>query len=159
MTEFESGLAELKPQASALDRDALFFRAGQAAALRELDVRRRAWARWSWPVAFSGMTAIAATLLAMLLVRSTPNIVPSVATARPTDAATEELKPQAAPLVLADQKPQLESVAAYSRLRDDVLRRGIDAGMPPMTVPATSLTVAGEPLAYHAMLHRMLQDM
>lgn len=69
LTPFEASLAALAPRTAGLDREELFFRAGHAATLRDLGERRLSWTRWAWPAAFSAMTVIAATLLAMLCLR------------------------------------------------------------------------------------------
>lgn len=51
------------PRADRLQREEWMYRAGQASRDRR---------RWMWPTAFSAMTALAATLLVMLLVRPGP---------------------------------------------------------------------------------------
>jgi len=68
----EAALAALVPRSDRLDRDRLMFLAGQAAASQPAAALSR---RWVWPSAFSAMTAVAASLLAMLVVRPGPQIV------------------------------------------------------------------------------------
>lgn len=63
----ESQLSLLEPRADRLDRERLIFLAGQASV--ELPT-----ARWAWPASLAAMTALAATLLAMLITPS--DVVP-----------------------------------------------------------------------------------
>jgi hypothetical protein len=56
LTALETALRDLAPAAAVLDRDALLFRAGQAAAPR----------RWFWPAA-TALSSTAAVVLAVLL--------------------------------------------------------------------------------------------
>jgi hypothetical protein len=57
-------LKTLVPRADRLDRERLMFLAGRAAAAPEFDSR----VHWAWPAAFVAMTALAATLLVVLVV-------------------------------------------------------------------------------------------
>ncbi len=68
----EAALAALVPRGDRLDRDRLMFLAGQTAASQPGAALSR---RWAWPAAFSAMTAVAASLLAVLVVRPGPQIV------------------------------------------------------------------------------------
>jgi hypothetical protein len=73
LQSFEARLAKLSPRDDRLDRERLIFLAGQASitaandatSLPALDWRRHP----AWPMAFAGMSALAATLLAILLAR------------------------------------------------------------------------------------------
>lgn len=76
-TEAEWG--RLRPSAPQLDRDRLMYLAGWAAAETAATQQGRGrLSRVAWPVALGGMTAVAATLLGMLLVRPEPGIVERV---------------------------------------------------------------------------------
>jgi hypothetical protein len=62
LTALAEALRDLLPRASSVDRDAVFFRAGQAAAPR----------RWWWPVATAMSSAAAVTLGVLLALRPVP---------------------------------------------------------------------------------------
>jgi hypothetical protein len=152
LTPFEAALSALTPRAAGMDRETLFFQAGQAAALRDLNRRRSLLSRWAWPGAFSAMTAVAATLLVMLTLRTGP--MPS--TSRVPDTIAEQLSPLAAPDPQADDRSQ--DMVAYSRLRERVLRQGVDA-LPAERIVATGGPVAASvPQEYRKLLHEALQD-
>ena len=68
----EAALAALVPRSDRLDRDRLMFLAGQATGSQPRAAVSRPWA---WPAAFSAMTALAASLLLMLVTRPGPQIV------------------------------------------------------------------------------------
>jgi hypothetical protein len=75
----EAALSRLRPIASQIDRDRLMYRAGWAAAETAAAHKRRgSLPRLGWPVALGGMTAVAATLLGMLLARPEPGVVERV---------------------------------------------------------------------------------
>jgi hypothetical protein len=157
LTPFEASLAALAPRAAGLDREALFFQAGQAAALRDLSDRRSAWTRWGWPAAFSAMTAVAATLLAMLQLRGEPSMAPSAGMTSPQMAAAP-----AESIVLPDREPRQDDPptgpASYSRLREEVLRHGIDAYPTEKVVLSESTAIASGPLSYRELLAQILQE-
>lgn len=67
LKSLESQLGTLEPREDRLNRERLIFLAGQASA--ELPSKR-----WAWPASFAAMTALAATMLVMLL--SQPTVVP-----------------------------------------------------------------------------------
>jgi hypothetical protein len=70
---FEARLAALSPRDDRLDRERLMFLAGRASAEVRLsapaDTVRLPLGQYGWPAAFVTMTAVAATLLAMLIAR------------------------------------------------------------------------------------------
>jgi hypothetical protein len=69
---FEARLAALAPRDDRLDREQLMFLAGRASVEGSFEIsglRARQPREKSWPVAFAAMTAIAATLLVMLVAR------------------------------------------------------------------------------------------
>ena len=88
---FEAALAALFPRVEGFDRERLIYEAGRASGRAEsrerrvesqepgrrrsaLDSRPSTLRHWAWPGAFSAMTAVAATLLAMLLMRPEPQM-------------------------------------------------------------------------------------
>jgi hypothetical protein len=71
LKSLEAQLSALRPREDRLARERLIFLAGQASAL-ELASPRRTWtAHPTWPAAFAAMTALAATLLGLLVTRPT----------------------------------------------------------------------------------------
>jgi hypothetical protein len=70
----EAELASLRPRTDRLDRERLIFLAGQqSVAGGHISATKRARRR-GWPTAFAAMTAVAATLLVMLLLRPEPQV-------------------------------------------------------------------------------------
>ena len=63
------------PRADRIDRDRLMFLAGQASVAGRVDQSRPArLATWFWPASCAGMTAVAAALFAMLVLRPEPQV-------------------------------------------------------------------------------------
>ena len=114
-SEFEQSLSSLAPRAARLDRDRLMFLAGQASGGRQPPVVMASSpaSRWSWPAAFSAMTALAASLLVMLLNRPEPQVIERIvrvpAAASPAIRRPAELDRQASesdpPLSPAPSRP------------------------------------------------------
>src|SRR5262245_44662007 len=80
LKSFEAHLAAVSPRTDRLDRERLAFLAGQAsvsASAATDGVRSSSWRRHpAWPTACAGMSAIAASLLVALVLRSeTPRVV------------------------------------------------------------------------------------
>ena len=69
VTAIESALRALVPSQSALDRDRLMFRAGQASA------RSRFLTRWAWPSIAATLAIVAAGEGALLATRPEPRVV------------------------------------------------------------------------------------
>jgi hypothetical protein len=74
LQSFEARLAQLSPRGDRLDRERLIFLAGQASVANEDFGRLPPGVAWhshaGWPAAFATMSAVAATLLVMLIMRS-----------------------------------------------------------------------------------------
>ncbi len=68
LAAIEAALSSVGPKPSRLDRDRVMFLAGRASGLAEMRPRGEA-TRWAWPAAFGAMTAVAATLLVMVVSR------------------------------------------------------------------------------------------
>lgn len=157
VTAFEAALAALTPRAAALDRETIFFQAGQAAALRDLDHRPAPWSRWGWPAAFSAMTAAAATLLTMLCLRTEPGAGPPVVATAPEIAAVP-----AAPIVPPDYEPRQGDRPAdgggYWRLREEILRQGFSAHPAEKVALTETIAVAAGPLTYRELLDQIMQE-
>ncbi|HVC94405.1 MAG TPA: hypothetical protein VND64_11980 [Pirellulales bacterium] len=151
-----ASLSSLSPSTGRLDRDRLMFLAGEAAALsssalpnsamsrtamsqsHEVQLRLAA-RRWAWPAAFSMVSAVAATLLAVLLARPEPRVIERVVRL-PAEPQAVVDTPAGAAVARADAPEQVERGRSerpahnrrrgdgdYLSLRDRVLARGIDS--------------------------------
>jgi hypothetical protein len=84
LQRFAAELARLQPRGDRLDRERLAFLAGQASVVSRPSQRANIFGvrldSRAWPAAFAAMSAIAATLLCMLLTRPEALSVPSIAT-------------------------------------------------------------------------------
>ncbi|MCA9268289.1 MAG: hypothetical protein KDA41_07450 [Planctomycetales bacterium] len=127
-------LAGLRPQAAALDRDRIFFAAGQAAAVGR-PTRSRA-AVWGWPLATAALVVLCATFAfswrqergARVALENRQTPPPSEQVAPPPES-----EPAA---VLADIAPAIEApIGEYLVLRRQVLLHGADA-LPDATAAA-----------------------
>jgi hypothetical protein len=143
LNALEGALAALHPHPGRLDRDRLLFRAGQAS------VRRG----WQWPTATAVLTAVAASLAGLMLLRP-PSVVERVVYVsqppepkgsapeglpRPSETtAPREYGPLAA--AVRDRPP---SRLGNLRLRDLALERGVEAlpDLPSTPFVAHPLTV------------------
>jgi hypothetical protein len=135
----EAALKGLAPASVHLDRDRLLFRAGQAA------VRRRVWL---WPSAAAILALTTVSLAVALALRPAPGVVERTVVVRvPVPAPPAPPPPprqQPAPSAPSPTpSPDREDVLAreplpegYLRLRDEVLRWGVDALPSPPPVPA-----------------------
>jgi hypothetical protein len=65
----EAALGSVGPGPSRLDRDRVMFLAGRASLAEPSEGPTYRSRRWAWPAAFSAMTAVAATLLTILVAR------------------------------------------------------------------------------------------
>jgi hypothetical protein len=181
---FEAALAALHPRSEVLDRRWRFLLAQEAAfnqtlpeselvtASRSLCARcggnllrePRSRRRWAWPTAFSAMTAVAATLLMMMLVRPESQIaVPRnerVSTAPPAPAVEDRAERVA---WLATRNGFLrrpisdDSETSYLNLRDQIMLFGVDSWQQPTAAVVKSK--AAEPSGnYREQLNRLLRQ-
>jgi hypothetical protein len=127
LTALESSLRELAPRPAALDRDAVLYRAGRAAAGRV----------WPWKCATGIATAVAAVLGVMLILRPAPQVVERIVPVPVPAASTPEAPPVAdapgSPSPGADAVESAEAdspIPAYyapqRRLQEHLLRWGLD---------------------------------
>jgi len=142
LAALEAALKTLTPTACPLDRDQLFFRAGQAS------VRSR---RWLWPAIASLLALTSGTLGALLAVRPGPEIVERLVyiqePVKPVVPQPVVPDPPADSPRRQDVKPEdtmtsspVDLPGDYLRLRQQVLRWGVEAIPAPM-----SLAGPGEP--------------
>lgn len=165
LERFAAELAALSPRAR-LDRDRLMYLAGQASAA--MPMYGRDARRWVWPAAFSGMTAVAASLLLLLALRPSPPVVerivrvptpvppPPTADVHPSavlaDAVPINVKQPEAPRGLQRNAP----AAVYLDLRDRVLAMGLDSFSPP-GAPSDERPDS-QPANYRDLLNSLLRD-
>lgn len=114
----EAALRGLRPRPTAFDRDAVFFRAGRASARPD----------WGWPLATAVTSLAALATAAVLIARPTP--APEVRLVYvPTDDRPSENEPAA--VLVPDRLIGQPQMLEYSRLQDQVYRKGLD-GLPPV---------------------------
>jgi len=139
VSALESSLKSLLPAASSFDRDRLFFRAGQA----KPSSRR-------WPITAGVLALVAGTLGTLQVLRPEPPTLERVVYVR-VPVALSEFPPEAsqpAPALVPAFVTTFEP-DSFFRLRDQVLRGGLDALPEPTPFPA-----AGPPARPTTLLDR-----
>ena len=192
-SEFEQALSSLVPRAARLDRDRLMFLAGQAALLPlplgegrgvglgkgqehgekscgsaaltlTLSQRERGpERRWGWPAAFSAMTAVAATLLVMVVNRPAPRVIERIVRvpidAPPVVAAAPLAEREKSEIESERPLPPARSPASfgetYLHARNQVLAFGLDSWM--QTKPALAAASDDAPTSYRELRDSLLQ--
>jgi hypothetical protein len=132
----EAVLASFDPPPLGVDRDRVMFLAGQASVAGKAGAGRALGVGWIWPGALAGMTAVAATLLVILLVQSRGRIARETPPdRRPAETVGRDAAepPGAAKPAWDDQQEARPAVrqpalaaagmAAFGRLEADVQRR------------------------------------
>jgi hypothetical protein len=170
----EAALSSLAPSTGRLDRDRLMFLAGEAAALSHsapshLPLARAPLRRWGWPAAFSTMSVVAATLLALLVSQPEPNVIDRIvyvpagqplAAATPTkDSVTSVEKPNRVEAQRQEVPANVRrpSEGDYLRLRDQVLALGLDSWSPGRSAGAAA--AADAPMGHRQMVERELNSL
>lgn len=161
---FEAELAALSPRMR-LDRDRLMYLAGQASAAPAAVQLPRSW---GWQAALGGMTAVAASLLVVLAMQPSPQVIEKVVQVPipvPLDAGPE--KPLAnrlakgasstapPPAVNLPSHEGREEFARYFDLRDRVLVMGLESWANEAPAPDAG---GSSPAEYHQMLNRLLHE-
>ncbi|NQT14713.1 MAG: hypothetical protein HQ582_18295 [Planctomycetes bacterium] len=173
----EAELADLCPREDRLDRERLAFLAGQASV-----AGRTGRTAWAWPASLAGMTAVAATLLVILLVRPGPAVVERIriveAPVEPNGGAAQRDELPSAPRLVASRPdepaassdtddPSWRSDAAWPRLRsraseqeklDRMLAQDADPRSHPAGASASRPAAAEAPLPYHEWLKSLFDD-
>ena len=134
----EALLASFKPAPLEADRDRVMFLAGRVSAPSAWGGRR--FAAWAWPGALAGMTAVAATLLVMLVTRGDPEVADGThAESLPSDFHQGDVDPgsgppahaaeqrPATPPVVPKHKGRLPAGATYDELFERIAADGFDA--------------------------------
>jgi hypothetical protein len=175
----EAELSALRPRDDRLDRERLVFRAGQASVGGGRGRRVERGAGWAWPASFATMTAVAATLLVMLLLRPQPQVVerihvvevpvepaeshsvgPTGDTRRDTGPSPSEHPslsdpfPAARPLASHAFGSRAEYLESFQRM----LAWGVDPWRQPLGVSSQGGELPGAPLPYHDWLKTILDD-
>lgn len=117
--------------------------------------------RWAWPAAFSTMSAVAALLLVMLATRSSPQVAAVVEEqAKPVSVEKEQVpgdwlavrnSPRPMPFPGANE-------SSYLKLRNQVVRYGVESWKSPVSSVATEVRAAEAPLNYREQLDRLLKE-
>lgn len=169
---FEAELAALAPRVALFDRDRLMFLAGQAS-LSEAPGNQPA-RRWAWPAAFSGMTALAASLVLVLVTRPAAPVVERIVrlpvemprqpdhrepnSRQPGDSLAHKATGDGLAREMAPRVPRDNSTAesSYLDLRDRVLAMGIDSWQDGGASSASGRVES--PASYHELLDSLLRD-
>ena len=147
--------AALAPRVEGFDRERLIFEAGRASAMAEstLDSRPSTLGQRAWPAAFSAMTAVAATLLVMLVTRPEPQVADREV--GPSAPATTGVLP-AEP---ATETPAQAFSIAYDRsLRARALMHGIDLWAEPAVPQASGLEMARAPSSVLQLQQELMKE-
>jgi hypothetical protein len=169
LKSLEAALGSLKPAALRVERDQLMYQAGQAAV--PVPASTIARPSWFWPASTAGMSAVAATLLMLLVSRPAPQVVERVVylPAKPsTGALTDPAmapgtdSPPSPPAIIktaprdfsgglltfaaSDRRPE------YLQLRDQVLAFGVDTWQKPVPQSGKEASSA----SYRESLNRLL---
>jgi hypothetical protein len=117
--------------------------------------------RWTWPAAFSTMTAVAAVLLAMLVIRTEPRIAGTAIPSLPSGNEIENGRPAESWLAgtnLSRRPPVFGTdEMSYLTLRDQVLRDGVESWKSPASAVVVTRTTES-PLTYREQLDRLLKQ-
>lgn len=173
LTALEAVLASFEPTPLEADRDRVMFLAGRASATAEMRPGG-VTTRWAWPAAFGAMTAVAATLLMMVVSRPQAEVVnraqgtrvqqkqegpeKSRAPVRPPAIEQPLRAPQAVWRGLADEDAErLHLDTPYFRELDRILALGPDLWDPAVPSAAGGQRTA-PPMPYHQLLDNLLDD-
>ena len=142
---FEAQMKSLTPQPGRLNRDRLIFLAGQASVEGEGRVTENSkTTAWAWPAAFTVSTAVAASLLFLLLTQPRESPAPKIfVDRRPTVVATRQTSASS-----PDSQPPLSQIltSAPSQLHrvDEFLATGYQDAKNSDSIPGSSPAVYWE---------------
>lgn len=139
LTGIESTLRGLVPSTGDFDRDRLFFRAGQNALGK---------GRWTWPLISAGLAGLAGTLAVLLALQPGPvpiERIVYVQSPKETSSPNQTDSPSAVDLQPLQERTPVALPGSYLRLRDQVLRFGVEAlpeaAFPEMNQPTRPTSV------------------
>lgn len=137
LQRFEAELASLSPGRLQLDRDRVMFLAGQASVSPMVALPSPY--RWQWPTAFSAMTALAASLMLIIVLRPQPQALerivyrsgPAPQGDPSPNIRADTLEPSPFDALASNVKhdghlSHQPSDSVYLRQRDQVLAMGIE---------------------------------
>lgn len=150
LAPLEAALSSLMPRAARIDRDRLMFLAGQTSRqtasggrkppgdpVEESDIAQRNRSR-TWPTAFAAMTALAASLLVLLVNRPEPQVIerivrvpseaPRMAAALPKFAEPNRNAVGGGARTIEQPEPRAYG-ESYLHARDQALAFGLDSWM------------------------------
>ena len=124
--------------------------------------------RWAWPAAFSTVTAVAAILLVMLTTRTQPQmaergneqgVAPTASSSADKMEAARELGFGLA-AENASWRPSASDTGemSYLKLRDQVLRDGVESWKSPASAVVTTTQAPETPLSYRQQLDLLLKQ-
>jgi hypothetical protein len=179
LTSFEAALRSLRPRSDGLDdqwparlaQEASFKAAGGEGCVNPAGHQflcihcgsdgpvAGAGRHWGWPAAFSTMTAIAATLLAMIVTRAEPQISARDGDQGDTSPALSQVMISRRPSTPATElASRAGDEMPYLALRDQVLRDGVESWKMPLSTHTTAAATTEAPLNYREQLNRLLQQ-
>jgi hypothetical protein len=119
LNEFAVALRSLVPLPSAVSRDELMFRAGQAWIERSLATQHSR--RWLWPMA-TAATALVAATLGMLVGQSNSELREPI-----VQSGSPETNPGAVEVAISPATSSPRPATAYLAERNRILARGVDS--------------------------------
>jgi len=174
---FEAALAALFPRVEGFDRERLIYEAGRASGRAEsrerrvesqepgrrrsaLDSRPSTLRHWAWPGAFSAMTAVAATLLAMLLMRPEPQMATQAVSA---PVAEDTLATRHSPLAtghspLATGHSSEPPAVGDRGIAQRALMHGIDLSAQPVLPRSGGLQMASVPASVRELQRELMKE-
>lgn len=116
LNDFAAALRALVPLPSAVSRDELMFRAGQASVERTLATHKAR--RWPWSLA-TAACALVAAMLGMMVGQSHSELMVQSQPATPDPITVD--------VAVSPSAPSTRSTAAYLAERNRILARGVDS--------------------------------
>ena len=164
LAALEAQLASFRPGPSRIDRDRVMFLAGRASTQKKPRPRATSGGRWLWPMAFAGMSGVAATLLLMLLWQVGAVVDPGAA---PT---TAQITPDRPTVVIVGRETQVVPMLGptwqapedgfqtpYFRQLDQILAEGPDKWAATVPAAADSARQVAPPLSYPQLLNTLIE--
>jgi hypothetical protein len=189
LKSFEAALAALLPRTDRLDRERLMFLAGQQSisashghiTAGQFSSGTQGKRTWAWPAAFSVMSAVAATLFMMLLLRPGPGLqtTEGVAKQAASDASLTGYALESTDAgKYADQSygnrsilslaalsgidirklNENDSTYSYTQLLNQIIDKGVDSWEPRATGPYTKKAITTRPLTSRELMNQLLDQ-